>query len=182
MRQIMADARITRKPVARQSARFGPSAPGRVWIEWEASMLHTLLYRSTAVHPFPHPSDLEILRAAWENNRRNGITGYLVRTRHHFVQFVEGPRDAVFALQERVLADPRHTAFEVLTEGPATVRQFPDWSMGYAEFEEDDALKLAFLAAVGPATENRCAVPPLLDCMKEIARRHGAHSGRAKAV
>jgi len=145
-------------------------------------MLHTLLYRSTAVHPFPHPSDLEILRSAWENNRRNGITGYLVRTRNHFVQFVEGPRDAVHALQDQLTVDPRHTAFEVLTEGPADTRVFPDWSMGYAEFEEDDVLKLAFLTAVGPATESRRAVPTLLDCMKDIAKRRGAHSGRAMAV
>ena len=145
-------------------------------------MLHTLLYRSTAVHPFPHPSDLEILRSAWENNRRNGITGFLVRTRNHFVQFIEGPRDAVHTLQDQLIVDPRHTAFEVLTEGPAAVRQFPDWSMGYAEFEEDDVLKLAFLTAVGPATESRRAVPPLLDCMKEIAKRRGERSGRAVAL
>jgi len=145
-------------------------------------MLHTLLYRSTAVHRFPHPTDLEILRSAWENNRRNEITGFLVRTRSHFVQFVEGPQDAVHALQDQLVGDPRHIAFEVLTEGPARVRQFPDWSMGYAEFEADDVLKLAFLTAVGPATESRRAVPPLLDCMKEIAKRRGERSGRAVAL
>ena len=145
-------------------------------------MLYTLLYRSVAVHPFPHPSDLDILRVAWTNNRTNGITGFLVRTRHHFVQFIEGPRDAVYALQEEVIIDPRHTEFEVLAEGPAEVRQFPDWSMGYAEFEEDDVLKLAFLAAVGPATESRSAIPPLLACMKDIARRRGERSGRAAAL
>ncbi|MCB1357669.1 MAG: BLUF domain-containing protein [Maritimibacter sp.] len=145
-------------------------------------MLYTLLYRSTAVHPFPHPSDLDILREAWESNRANGITGFLVRTRNHFVQFVEGPREAVHALQDRIIADPRHIGFEVLAEGPADLRQFPDWSMGYAEFEEDDVLKLAFLAAVGPATESRRAVPPLIACMKDIAARRGARSGRAKAI
>ncbi|MCB1349278.1 MAG: BLUF domain-containing protein [Paracoccaceae bacterium] len=145
-------------------------------------MLHTLLYRSNAVYPFPHPSDLDILRSAWENNRRNGITGFLVRTRNHFVQFVEGPLGAVHALQDMLVIDPRHTAFEVLIEGPAERREFPDWSMGYAEFEEDDVLKLAFLAAVGPATESRRAVPPLIACMKDIARRRGERSGRAAAM
>lgn len=145
-------------------------------------MLHTLLYRSTAVHPFPHPSDLDILREAWESNRANGITGFLVRTRSHFVQFVEGPLDAVHALQDRLVADPRHTEFEVLAEGPAATRQFPDWSMGYAEFEEDDRLKRIFLSAVGPATESREAIPPLLACMKDIAARRGERSGRALAL
>ena len=145
-------------------------------------MLHTLLYRSTALHPFPHPSDLDILREAWESNRANGITGFLVRTRTHFVQFVEGPRDAVHALQDRLVADPRHTGFEVLAEGPADVRQFPDWSMGYAEFEEEDVLKLAFLAAVGPAMASRRAVPALIACMKDIAARRGERSGRAQGM
>lgn len=145
-------------------------------------MLHTLLYRSQAVHPFPHPSDLDILRSAWANNRRNGITGFLVRTRHHFVQFVEGPRDAVHRLHEELIVDPRHVAFEVLAEGPAERRQFPDWSMGYAEFEEDDRLKQVFRTAVGPATESREAIPPLLACMKDIAARRGEHSGRAAAM
>jgi len=145
-------------------------------------MLHTLLYRSVAVHPFPHPSDLDILRAAWENNRAAGITGFLVRTKHHFVQFIEGPRDAVYALQERLIVDTRHVEFEVLAEGPAETRQFPDWSMGYAEFEEDDVLKLAFLTAVTPATESRRAIPPLLGVMKDIASRRGERSGRAAAI
>lgn len=142
-------------------------------------MLQFLLYRSVAVHPFPHPSDLEILRAAWEHNRKVGITGYLVRTKHHFVQFVEGPRDAVHALHDALLLDPRHVEFEVLAEGPAETRQFPDWSMGYAEFEEQDALKSAFRTAVDPATRSRSAIPPLLDVMKDIASRRGERSGRA---
>jgi len=145
-------------------------------------MLHTLLYRSVAVHPFPHPSDLDILRSAWASNRAAGITGFLVRTRHHFVQFVEGPRDAVYALHERLIVDRRHVEFEVLAEGPAEARQFPDWSMGYAEFEEDDVLKLAFLTAIAPATESRGAIPPLLSCMKDIAARRGERSGRAMAI
>ncbi len=145
-------------------------------------MLHTLLYRSVAVHAFPHPSDLDILRAAWENNRKAGITGFLVRTRHHFVQFIEGPRDAVYRLQEELIVDPRHIEFEVLAEGPAEARQFPDWSMGYAEFEEDDVLKLAFLTAVAPATESRGAIPPLLGVMKDIGSRRGERSGRAAVL
>ena len=145
-------------------------------------MLHTLLYRSTAVHPFPHPSDLDILRSAWQNNRTSGITGFLGRTRHHFVQFVEGPRASVHALHDDLMIDPRHTEFEVLSEGPGQRRQFPDWSMGYAEFEEEDVLKLAFPAKVGPATESRRAVPPLIACMKDIAARRGERSGRAAAM
>jgi hypothetical protein len=134
------------------------------------------------VYPFPHPSDLDILRSAWENNRKAGITGFLVRTRHHFVQYVEGPREAVHALHEMLIEDPRHVEFEVLAEGPAETRQFPDWSMGYAEFEEEDVLKFAFLTAVKPATESRGAIPPLLACMKDIAARRGERSGRAAAI
>ena len=78
--------------------------------------------------------------------------------------------------------DPRHVEFEVLAEGPAEARQFPDWSMGYAEFEEEDVLKFAFLTAVKPATESRGAIPPLLSCMKDIAARRGERSGRAAAL
>ncbi len=145
-------------------------------------MLHTLLYRSVAVHPFPHPSDLDILRSAWDHNRKAGITGFLVRTRHHFVQYIEGPREAVHALHEQLIVDPRHVEFEVLAEGPAEARVFPDWSMGYAEFEDDDRLKKMFLTAVAPATESRGAIPPLLECMKDIAARRGERSGRAAAI
>ena len=95
------------------------------------------------------------------------------------MQYVEGPRDAIYALQEDLMQDPRHVEFEVLAEGPVEDRQFPDWSMGYAEFDEADRLKRTFLTAVTPATESRGAIPPLLACMKEIAAKRGERSGRA---
>ena len=89
-------------------------------------------------------SDLEnIHRAARELNALDGITGLLVFNGTHFLQIVEGTRDAIDDLLERLRRDPRHTGLEVRDRHRMPQRSFPDWSMelvrvnaGYFEARE----------------------------------------------
>jgi hypothetical protein len=75
-------------------------------------------------------SDLEeIHRSARELNALDGITGLLVFNGTHFLQIVEGSRDAIEDLLERLRRDPRHSGLEVRDERKIQARSFPDWSM-----------------------------------------------------
>jgi hypothetical protein len=75
-------------------------------------------------------SDLEdIHRSARELNALDGITGLLVFNGTHFLQIIEGARDAIDDLLERLRRDPRHTGLEVRDRHKLTARSFPDWSM-----------------------------------------------------
>ena len=95
-------------------------------------------------------SDLEeIHRAARELNALDGITGLLVFNGTHFLQIVEGAREAIDDLLERLRRDPRHTGLEVRDRHRIAQRSFPDWSMelvrvkaGYFEARDTIAERL----------------------------------------
>ena len=95
-------------------------------------------------------SDLEdIHRAARELNALDGITGLLVFNGTHFLQIVEGTREAIEELLDRLRRDPRHTGMEVRDQHRIAQRSFPDWSMelvrvkaGYFEARDTIAERL----------------------------------------
>lgn len=94
--------------------------------------------------------DLEsIHRSARELNALDGITGLLVFNGTHFLQIVEGARDAIDELLDRLRRDPRHSGLEVRDERRIESRSFPDWNMelvrvnsGYFEARETIADRL----------------------------------------
>ena len=50
-----------------------------------------------------------ILSAARKNNERLDVTGLLVQTPTHFMQVLEGRREAVSQILSKLMTDPRHT-------------------------------------------------------------------------
>jgi len=94
--------------------------------------LDTLLYVSELTN-FDAGEIDSICHQSRANNARDDITGLLVFDGQAFCQFVEGPRDAIAALLERLERDPRHVEMRVLQHGPvASGRRFPAWRLGYA--------------------------------------------------
>ncbi len=92
-------------------------------------MIHRLLYVSTA-DPEMKPSALEqIISTAQRRNAALEITGLLVYTGSHFMQLLEGPKDAVEAVFDMICQDPRHSAIARLIAEPAPARSCPEWSM-----------------------------------------------------
>jgi hypothetical protein len=84
--------------------------------------------------------DLEIgriLRACKINNPKQGIGGVLHYGYGYFFQGIEGPRDAVNSLYDRIAADGRHRDLQVLSVRQTETRFFPDWSMKYVPLEKD---------------------------------------------
>jgi hypothetical protein len=91
-----------------------------------------LLYVSTASASAAvalHETMRAILLVSDANNRRDGITGFLLSDGYVFVQLLEGPERNVQACFSRICADDRNRTPEVRDAGPATERLFPQWSM-----------------------------------------------------
>lgn len=117
------------------------------------SDLFGLLYRSRAARALDERDLLPLLMASLRNNARVGVTGLLLYGPPDapppvdedappaavlvpfdgpgvFVQWLEGPEDAVRATFDRIRADARHTGVEVLGEsGDRERRLFPSWAM-----------------------------------------------------
>ncbi len=72
-----------------------------------------------------------ILAASRIRNKASNVTGALLFTALGFAQVLEGPREVVEALFERIGADPRHSDVTVLSFTPTERRSFPDWAMGF---------------------------------------------------
>lgn len=75
-------------------------------------------------------ADLDrILEASRRNNQRDKITGLLTYSGEVFVQFLEGPPQALRRLMDRLQRDPRHGDIIILSEGSEHERILPDWDM-----------------------------------------------------
>jgi hypothetical protein len=67
---------------------------------------------------------------AQETNTRNGLTGLMMIDSGLVVQWIEGRRDVVRGLWDKLLADPRHHCIvELLHRDFQEQRTYPNWSM-----------------------------------------------------
>lgn len=91
---------------------------------------YTMLYCSVATSAVNDAEIDRILAASGRNNPARGITGMLVFGGGLFLQWLEGPREAVKALMEHIKQDPRHESIVRLHAiAGSRTRMFPDWSM-----------------------------------------------------
>jgi hypothetical protein len=86
-------------------------------------------YTSLAALDLSEEQLLEIQRVARDLNGIDGISGLLIFDGTRFLQWIEGPPEAIDDLLERLRRDPRHSAFEIREEGRAEERLFGEWTM-----------------------------------------------------
>jgi hypothetical protein len=91
-----------------------------------------------------------ILAVARAHNQAVGITGGLVRVDNCFIQFLEGPNDAVQSLMDRIRADSRHCLVLVRAVHPISSRAFADWSMACADIRVDAGVEAGRPAVFRP--------------------------------
>lgn len=94
------------------------------------SLLHHLIYQSEAVAPLSNAEMERLLEQCRYHNQLTHITGILLYDGSRFLQVLEGSPKAVAAVFSRIRTDCRHTAVQVLADGPVTHRQFAGWSIG----------------------------------------------------
>ena len=131
--------------------------------------MYALLYTSRARTSLLADDLNQIIEVAQAHNRSLDVTGLLLHGRMEaipsvpggFVQWIEGPQDAVEALFADIEDDPRHTDVEVIAQGEIADlereahgvpkrtsydgRLFPAWSMGLVQLAELPATLDGFL-------------------------------------
>jgi hypothetical protein len=86
-----------------------------------------------------------ILGSARRNNPSYGVTGALLFNRGAFAQVLEGPREGIIEIFERIQCDPRHADMVVLDYAAVPERCFAEWSMGFLGTEAaEDYVPLEF--------------------------------------
>jgi hypothetical protein len=79
-----------------------------------------------------------LLRQARRRNLEAGVTGALVSVGPAFVQAIEGRRDIVTALFDRIYRDPRHSHMEIIDCSTIRTREFGDWTLAYHRVDPHD--------------------------------------------
>jgi Sensors of blue-light using FAD len=110
---------------SRSSSSSSPSAAN------EAMMLplSSLVYESRAVAPLSDAELQRLLHAAQARNRGEGVTGLLIYDQGRFLQWLEGPTEALERVWGSVRQDPRHTEVTMVKQCTTPVRVFGDSAM-----------------------------------------------------
>ena len=86
-----------------------------------------------------------ILAKSQANNQRVGVTGALMFNSGCFAQVLEGSRDHVETVFERIQQDERHGEVSLLAFDPAEARAFENWSMGFVGASVEDSARYGAL-------------------------------------
>ena len=116
-------------------------------------MLVRLLYASQAAEPAPEGLVEAILQQARRNNPELGITGVLCHGADTFLQALEGGRDSVNALYNRIVCDRRHRRVTLLVYEEILERRFAGWTMGLVNLSKVNSstlLKYSERALIDP--------------------------------
>lgn len=125
-------------PIKSFSSRCGRIIARSAGFRWRGgwdlaqNSIFSLLYVSTATASAAmslRETMQDILVASHVNNRRDGITGFLLADGYVFVQLLEGPELEVQACFSRICADGRNWRPRIRDIGRGRERLFPDWAM-----------------------------------------------------
>ena len=100
--------------------------------------MYRLVYVSTAVEDLAADDIENILNVSQSNNDERYVTGFLAHNGRSFMQALEGERDEVLGIYDRILSDKRHFGIAQIIGEPVEKRAFPDWSMNYHRVDDDE--------------------------------------------
>lgn len=103
--------------------------------------LYQLVYTSTRKSACDETEIQKILDSCKRNNPSKNVTGVLLHSDNHFIQYLEGPAD-IIKLYDLIKEDSRHSRAVLLSYGPLKERIFPAWHMGYKNVSKE---KIDFL-------------------------------------
>ena len=134
--------------------------------------IYNLVYMSESRMGPPTPATLQavddILATARQRNASVDVTGALLFTEGRFVQVLEGERDKVREVFDRIGGDARHTDVEILSAQYSDRRRFKEWTMAFVG--DDAELHAKFADAPLAALGKRPAGDSLLDFMLELVQ------------
>ena len=102
-----------------------------------------VVYTSVATDPMHEEELRAILEHARASNHQTRVTGLLLYSNGQILQVLEGEKEEVEKLYEKIRRDPRHTHVATVEAGFSKHRIFPDWSMGFGVAAGPEYARLA---------------------------------------
>ena len=129
-----------------------------------------LAYVSRAAYPVDDRFLDELKTAVAGRNKRLGITGVLLHSNGHFLEFLESDASVLGEVFKLITSNERFADVDCLVLGRATERTYESWSMGVLDLQNDGRPidRAAVAAALRVALSARC--------------RHERHRGIVQAI
>ena len=102
--------------------------------------IYEMLYVSTMAPSAPVAVVSTIAMRSRVSNALRCITGMLIFDGIRFCQYLEGGKDDLIALFERISNDSRHAAVTLIHHGPLQERRFKKFSLAFASGDDFEAL------------------------------------------
>lgn len=102
----------------------------------EAQVYH-LSYVSTGCDSLQYEDIKSILDSSVKNNKEDNVTGILVYCNKHFFQIIEGNKEAIQHIFNKIIIDPRHDNVIKIQEGYTDHRQFQNWNMAFKSYNKE---------------------------------------------
>lgn len=115
--------------------------------------MHQLMYVSAATHEVNSQVLEQILEVSRRNNPQDDVTGLLLYIDGGFLQILEGPRDSIYRVYQRIARDPRHDSHCILLDRETDCRLFPGWTMGFDRITSDQKETAGVFAITRKAIE-----------------------------
>lgn len=134
-----------------------------------------LAYFSSAAAPMDAAALGALLDRSRRNNAAAAVTGLLCHYDGSFLQFLEGPQEAVLPRFDVIRADPRHRDVLEVHRAPIAARAFAVWSMGLVNPSALGVAESAFCRrlgdiAISASAEHRDTIQPFLDIFRAWLR------------
>ena len=104
--------------------------------------MYMVVYVSSAAKLFSEQELMELLERSRKTNSALDITGMLLYKEGNFMQFLEGPKEAVLALVAKIKLDARHHGIIILLHEDHAEREFKEWAMGFKKLDSDASLEV----------------------------------------
>jgi hypothetical protein len=99
--------------------------------------LYHISYVSTGCDGLRYEHIKEILESSNKNNETDEISGILIYCNKHFFQIIEGEKEKVEELFQKIAVDPRHDNVIKLQSGFIEQRHFETWNMGFKSYNKE---------------------------------------------
>ena len=111
--------------------------------------MHTIVYSSEVTSDQAIEGMLEnITSVAKKNNPKEEITGILFFHNQRFLQVIEGPKENLLTLLEKLKKDSRHHNLEILIDEPIPKRSFGKWNMDSFNLDAQENFNLEHLKEI----------------------------------
>lgn len=121
-----------------------------------------LIYSSIESRAMDTDDLRDIVKKAVSANKAIDVTGLLLYVDGFILQLLEGEKEIVLNLYQKIKKDPRHYDVETILEIERGKRMFPDWSMGFKSIHTNEIRNFDGEVITSETLRSRCRIKPNL--------------------